>query len=984
MKLTHLLFILLLAATVAQAQKKYEWKTATAAGYTYKYVTNDPMNTRFYTLKNGLTVALSPNKKEPRIAVRIPVRAGSNTDPKDHTGLAHYLEHLLFKGTEKYGSLDWAKEKPYLAKIDNLYEQYNSATDSLKRKAIYRTIDSVSGLAAKWAIANEYDKMMASIGSQRTNAHTWVEETVYEEDIPSNAVDKFLAIQAERFRDPIFRIFHTELEAVYEEKNRSLDNDNSKVFEAINALLFPTHNYGQQTTIGTVEHLKNPSLKAIREYYYKYYVPNNMAVVMAGDFNPDELIKKIDAAFAYMQPKPVQGYQGFAEAPVKGPLVKEIYGPSAESIRLAYRTGASDSRDAFLADLTASVLSNGKAGLLDLNLNKGQKVLGAGAGVQQYKDYGVFILSANPKQGQTLEQVKDILLEQIGKLKKGEFDESLIKAIVANYKLSQLQAQENNNNRVEEIVDQFIKNKDAEWNKNVAQLDEMSKVSKNEIVDFANKFFTADDYAVIYKRKGEDKSIVKVEKPAITPVETNAGKQSAFVATITKEPLPPTKPLWLDYNKDILKSKAGLADVLAVPNKDNTLFRLHYHYDMGSFNNRALPVALQYLQFLGTDKYSAEEITKQFYNLAASFSAGATNEETTLTVSGLQENFDKAVSLFESLLRSCKPDEAALSALKDRLLKARANTKTNKQAIAAGLRSYALYGAGNPFNYVLTNEEIKGLKADDLVALLHSLPNYKHEVLYYGPTPLIKLDADITKLHALPKTWTPTPAAVVFKPLKQPASKVFFTDYDAVQSEIYWVKDLGQYDPKQTARIDLFNNYFGGNMGSVVFQTIRESKALAYSTFAGVQTPAKKENDYTFTGYVGSQADKMNDAIIAMNELLTDLPKTPQNFDNAVKSEKKDLETERITKDAIIFNYLAAKKKGLDYDVRKTVYTDLGKLTLNDLATYHQQQFKGQPFSYSVVASEKRIKVDDLKKYGEVKKLNVDELFGYENAIRAM
>ncbi|HEU4901278.1 MAG TPA: insulinase family protein, partial [Flavisolibacter sp.] len=332
MKFTHL-FLLLLVVTTTQAQKKYEWKTTTAGGYTYKYVSNDPMGTRFYTLKNGLTVALSPNKKEPRIAVRIPVRAGSNTDPKDHTGLAHYLEHLLFKGTDKFGSLNWATEKPYLDQIDNLYEQYNTTTDAAQRKAIYHTIDSVSGMAAKFAIANEYDKMMAALGSQGTNAHTWVEETVYEENIPANALDKFLTIQSERFRQPIFRIFHTELEAVYEEKNRSLDNDGWKIQEAMHSLLFPTHNYGQQTTIGTIEHLKNPSLKAIREYYYKFYVPNNMAVVMAGDFNPDDVIKKIDAAFSYMQPKPVDEYKGPIEAPVKGAVVKELYGPSAETMR---------------------------------------------------------------------------------------------------------------------------------------------------------------------------------------------------------------------------------------------------------------------------------------------------------------------------------------------------------------------------------------------------------------------------------------------------------------------------------------------------------------------------------------------------------------------------------------------------------------------------------------------------------------------------
>src|ERR1700738_593298 len=215
------------------------------------------MQTRFYTLANGLTVMLSVNHKEPRVAVRIAVRAGSNTDPRNHTGLAHYLEHLLFKGTDQFGSLDWAKEKPYLDRIDALYEQYNSTKDSTQRRMIYRKIDSVSGLASKYSIANEYDKLMTDIGAQGTTAHTWMEETVYEEDIPSGAMDKFLAVQAERFRNPIFRLFHTELEAVYEEKNRSLDNDGSKMSEAMHYNLFPTHNYGQHTTIGTIEHLKN-------------------------------------------------------------------------------------------------------------------------------------------------------------------------------------------------------------------------------------------------------------------------------------------------------------------------------------------------------------------------------------------------------------------------------------------------------------------------------------------------------------------------------------------------------------------------------------------------------------------------------------------------------------------------------------------------------------------------------------------------------
>ena len=969
--------LMIFLVTSLSAQTKYEWKTATSGGYSYKYVSNDPMGARFYTLSNGLTVILSQNSREPRVAVKIAVRTGSNNDPHDHTGLAHYLEHLLFKGTDKFGSLDWSKEKPLLDSIDNLYELYNSTTDVAKRKEIYRQIDKVSGAASKFAIANEYDKMMASIGTQRSNAHTSVEETIYEEDIPSNAIDKFMTIQAERFRNPIFRIFHTELEAVYEEKNRGLDDDNRKLFEAMLYNLFPTNNYGQQTTIGTIEHLKNPSLKAIRQYYYKYYVPNNMAIIMAGDFNPDKLIKTIDHDFAYMKAKPVEEYKAIEPRPVAGPIVKEVFGPSAESVRLAYRTGPSNTHEAIMVDMLGSILANGKAGMLDLNLNKQQKVLGASAGNIQFKDYGIFLVLASPKQGQTVEEVKDLLMEQISKLKKGDFDESLLKAIVANTKLGKLQALEINDNRAVAIGNQFIKNGGKKWETEVGSVEEMSKVSKKELVDFANKLLQDNNYVLIYKRKGEDKSIVKVEKPPITPVETNAGKQSSFVQEITKQPLPKIEPVWLDYTKDLQRSKVGNADVLYVNNKNNELFRLYYRFDMGSWNNKLLPIASQYLQFLGTDKFSSEDISKHFYDLACNFTVVTANEETTVTITGLQENFNKAVTLFEDLIHNCKPDEAALTGLKNRIMKSRANNKLNKAAISVALRSYATYGPQNPFNFTLSDEEIKNLKAEDLTNLLHALMNYNHKVLYFGPEQLTPLTASLQRLHTMPAKWTNNDNGVKFERTVQTKNQVLFADYDAVQAEIYWVKNLNVYDPKEEALINLFNGYFGGGMGSVVFQTIRESKALAYSTFAVVQTPVKKEDTYSIIAYVGSQADKMNEAVAGMNELLDDLPRADQNFINSKNSLMKDIETDRITNDGIIMNYLNNSKKGVDHDIRRDNYAAYANITLNDLSKYHRDVLSKKPYTYCVIASDKKINVDDLKKYGEVKRLSLTELFGY-------
>jgi predicted Zn-dependent peptidase len=287
----------------------------------FEYALNDPFKARIYTLKNGLKVYMSVYKNAPRIQTYIAVRAGSKNDPATATGLAHYLEHMVFKGTDKFGTKDFAKESVEITKIENLYETYRQTKDDAQRKKIYHQIDSISGVAAKYAIANEYDKMLAGIGGQGTNAFTSFDQTVYVNDIPSNQLENWLKIEAERYRKPVLRLFHTELEAVYEEKNRGLDSDNSKLWEAVFAGLFKNHTYGTQTTIGTIDHLKNPSMKEIMKYFNANYVPNNMAICLSGDFDPDETIKLIEKNFGSMPSKPVTPYTFEKEAPITEKVV---------------------------------------------------------------------------------------------------------------------------------------------------------------------------------------------------------------------------------------------------------------------------------------------------------------------------------------------------------------------------------------------------------------------------------------------------------------------------------------------------------------------------------------------------------------------------------------------------------------------------------------------------------------------------------------
>lgn len=969
-------FLLLFSTAVmfyAQGQD-YQWKEAKSGGYTYKYVSNDPTKARFYTLKNGLTVILSPTKKDPRIQTYVAVKAGSKTDPSTNTGLAHYLEHMLFKGTDKYGSLDWAKEKPELDKIDALYEQYNHTKDEAKRKDIYKKIDSVSNVASKFAIANEYDKVMGAMGAKNSNAWTSFEETVYTEDVPANALDKYLTVQAERFRNPVLRIFHTELEAVYEEKNRSLDSDGSKVFETLFSNLFQNHNYGQQTTIGTVEHLKNPSLVEIRKYFNTYYVPNNMGIIMSGDFNPDEVIAKIDKKFGYMQAKQVPKYTFQPEQPITSPIIKEVVGPDAENLAIGFRLPGNKDKDVLLADLVGSILTNGKAGLLDLNLVKQQKLLRASAFTFTLQDYGVLWLSASPTSGQSLEDVKKLVLNEIENLKKGNFDAHLLPSIINNVKKEKIQDAETYSNRARMLQTAF--NAEKDWKDEVAYVNDLSKVTKEDIVAFANKYL-GENYVAVLKRKGENQNTQKIEKPSITPVETNADKTSPFLKMVNDMPSKSVEPVFLDFNKDIQKSKLGKAEVLYVPNKENQLYRLRYRYKIGSLNDLKQSLAAQYIQFLGTDKKSAEDISKEFYKIASSFNISTGEEYTTVTIEGLQENFDKAVALYEDLVMNAKPNEQSLEALKARLMKARKDAKANKNAIMNGLTSYALYGAKNKFNNNLSDSELNAVTAQELVDRMKNLNNYEQTVIYYGPESLAGLTSKLSHLHKVPATFAVANPKKEFKQIPQTKNQVLFTHYDMVQAETRWIRNTEAYDPSKTTMVNVFNNYFGGGMGSIVFQTIRESKSLAYSTYGVYVQPQRKSDDYYMMSYVGSQADKFNDAVVAMNQLLTTMPELPKNLDLAKNQVKKDIQTERIVQDGIIFKYLSAQELGLKDDIRKRVYNQVDTITMNDVKNFHKNYFSGKPYTYALVASKDKLKMEDLKKIGEVKHISLEELFGY-------
>ena len=945
--------------------------------YAYVQVPNDPTRTRVYTLKNGLKVYLSQNKVEPRIQTYIAVRTGSNNDPRETTGLAHYLEHMLFKGTNNIGTTNWEREQMVINGISQLYEKLRKETDPEKKKQIYAEIDLMSQEAAKFAIPNEYDKMITSLGAKGTNAYTSKEQTVYVNDIPANELEKWLVVESERFRTCVLRLFHTEMEAVYEEYNMSQDRDGSKMFEAYYRALFPTTPYGTQTTIGEGEHLKNPSMVNIMGYFYTYYVPNNMAICLSGDIDYDKTIALIDAYFGGYFNKPVDVRRFDKEKPLLEVQRREVYGMEAATLMMGWKFPGANTQEALIGELVAGMLFNGQAGLIDLDLNQQQKVLYARASYTEWRDYSVLNMVADPREGQTLEECEQLLLAQVEKLRKGEFDDWLIKAVVNDYKLSRTKSFESNSGRANAFVNAFIRGID--WGTYISKYNVMENITKQQVIDFVNEYLSSDSYAIVYKRQGEDKNVKKVDKPAITPLEANRDVQSKFLTDFMELPSSRVQPEFIDYKERITKTELNNAVPLNyIRNNENDLFELYYIFDMGANHDQALAYAINYLPYLGTDKYSAADLQKEFFKYGLSFSVNTSLDRVYVSLSGLEANLEKGIQLFEHLLSNVTPDNKAYKEYIEGLEKERVDLKSNKSMIMNGaLATYARYGANNPQTTDLSISKLKNTLPSELTQKVKDLTGYKHRVFYYGMKDIDAVKQLLNTYHKTPATLKDYPAPMVYTEQETKANKVLFVHYPMAQAQVMFVSKDENFNKSLLPSARLFNEYFGSGLSSIVFQEIRETKALAYSAYASFGTPANSNEAHYVRAAVSTQADKMQAAIEAMLEIMNNMPQAPEQFEASRESALKQIESERIVRSNIYWSYENALRKGLNYDIRRDVYLNMNGMSLQDLQSFFDDHISDRHYTIIVMGDRTKLNLNYLNTIGDFSEVTLEEIFGY-------
>ncbi len=949
-------------------------KHSDSNGYNYESVTNDPYNARIYTLENGLKVYLTRNLDEPRVAALIGVKAGSTFEDPNATGLAHYMEHMMFKGTNKVGTIDWEKESALLEQISELFEQHRSTDDIETKKELYAQIDSLSQVAATYVATNEFDKLNTAMGASRVNAGTSYESTVYMCEVPKNELERWASLEHERFTSLVLRLFHTELETVYEEFNMYQDMDGRRAFQTMMEGLFANHPY-KRSVIGYPEHLKNPSMEEIYKFKDKFYIPNNMAISLAGDLEFEPTIQLIDKYFGQMEKKEFTEPQLPKEELISAPVVKEVTGPDAESMQMAFRFNGVGSDDELMVDLISSILSNGQAGLIDLDLVQKQKVLSASSGSWFMRDYGIHIFNGKPREGQTLEEVRDLLLAQLEKVKNGEFEDWIIEAIVNKSRLDFMNALEYPFYSAYSLMNEFTAGQShADV---LASLDKMQAITKEQVMTFAKEKY-ADNYVIVYKRTGDNSALVKVDKPEITAVPVNRDLQSEFAKSFLAEDISDINPVFVDFNSKLHKEelKPGL-EFFHSKNETNGLFRLNYVIDLGKSNNLQFPLAVDYLPLLGTDKYSPEDLRKELFRYGLSLSVNAGEERCYVTISGLDEKLEKGIALLEHIIHNAQAEQESYDEFVKGIIKKRTDAKKSQGRIFNAMVDFGIYGEQSPGKYLLNTDELNAIKPDDLTRQLNEMTYYEHKVYYYGPSSSEAVIAMLDKHHKTPEQLAAIPEAVDYQMRENKSSQVYVVDYDINQANILLLVKDTPFDPELMPYAEVFNNYFGSGLSSVVFQEIRESKALAYSAGAGYIDARKQGKDNFIYGRLGTQADKLSIATSTLTELMNEMPRAEMQFKQACEGIVKQINTERITNKDLFWEYLSNADRGIDYDIRKDIYNKANTITLDEFETFFNEHIKGKNYTYMVLGRKSDLDKKALSQLGKVNELSMEEIFGY-------
>ena len=926
-----------------------------------------------YQLDNGLTVILSEDHSQQKVFGSIIVKAGGKDDPVDATGMAHYQEHMLFKGTDELGTINWAEEKIHIDRIFELYDELGQTTDETKRLEIQQQINAESMEANKYAIPNEMSNIIKSMGGTNLNAGTGMDQTVFYNAFPPNEIERWIELYSHRFINPVFRGFQAELEVVYEEKNLYEDMFQTQLINAFNKRFYKNHPYGQQTIIGTTDDLKNPSLTKMFQFFKTWYVPNNMALVIVGDFNIDEIKPIIAEKFGKLQRGNVPERIVYTEEPFEG---REFFEDKLSPIKLAvmgFRTVPAGHPDELALNIVNSILSNqNQTGLLDaLALNN--ELLAAMAIPMINNDHGSTIFFIIPKiVGQSLEDAEQLVLDKIGMLKNGDFSDELFESVKQNSYKDFILSLEDLQQKA--LLFSYIFARGQKINDYLDNPEKIKKITKQDIIDIANKYY-GEDFLILYSKMGSpDKQ--KIDKPGYEPLITNTDKKSPFAIRFEKMKVLNVDINYVDFNNDLTKTDLSNGNKLYLTNNPiNNIFSFAVKIGIGETKEPLLEYATELMNYSGTETNDLSELKSGFSILGTSYYIYSDDNYITIRLKGLDENFEASIELLNELLSSPKLAPEKLDIIVEGIASARKMETSEPANVADALFEYMKYGSKSEYIDRLKIKEIKKLDTEKLIEKFQNSLKYETEYHYVGKIE----NQEIKRIIEKNLTFTDQPLASELEVIdiqKYTENTILFVDKPkALQSKVYFMINGVEYQNIQLPYINAFNQYFGGGFSGLVLQEIREYRSMAYSAGAWYSTPKKEGIPTIFYGFVGTQADKTIGAIDIFHGLIREMPEKSERIGMI----KHFLEQSALTSTPS-FRTLSTtvsnwETKGYTQDPRIDNIKKYQALTFDEIVKFYTENIKDKPLVIAIVGDKDRIDLNKLKKYGNIIEIKEKDLF---------
>ncbi|PRP95023.1 Protease 3 precursor [Enhygromyxa salina] len=928
----------------------------------------DEMGVTVHRLTNGMTVYISTDRQKPRFTSWIAVRTGSRNDPADSTGLAHYLEHMLFKGTDEYGTLDAEAEREHLERTEQLYAELRQA-DEGRRAEIFAEIDAHNQAMAEYAVPNEFSRMYSALGVEGINAFTSDEVTAYIADVPSNRLEAWARVEAERFADPVFRLFYTELEAVYEEKNLSIDRPESRMWETMLLALFPAHPYGTQPTIGVVEHLKSPAYTDMVQYFEDWYGPNNMAVLLAGDIDAKTALPVLERTLGQLPPRPIGTRAEAALPPISGRVAHELVAEGEQSVMLGWRTVEVKHEDEPVMVVLDWLMDNSSSGLLNLELELTQKVQDAGSWSTSLNDAGYFAISATLQQGQTHAEVEELILGVIAKLEAGEFSQAEIDAIKLHEDIRDKQALESNWGRVARMLDAFIERRS--WAEVLARDQRLRAVTREDVIRVA-KTYLGDDYVVINRKQGAH-TVPNIDKPKITPIDIDVSRQSPFAAEVLAMPATELEPQWLVEGEHYQHLELPAGPLIVAHNARNDLFSLQYRFDRGHRKAEMLCVALELLERSGSGPTSAEDLQRRLHAIGTDVGFRCGGETSAIDIDGIDANLEQSVELVEQWLRDPSFDEGDLAKLRVNIISAREDELDDSDELGELLADYARFGEHSVALSRPSNAAIRKVRAKPLRKLLATFPDHSHRTLYFGP----RAPAEVAEVVALGRRHKKTgPRKLRRFRGGVEGTTIYFLHKDVAKSAVSLAIPLGAQDREQLPVARYLAHYMGGNMSSLIFQEIREARGLAYYAFASVLEAKVPDDQWALIGGMGTQVDKTNEALTTYLELLRERPIEATRLEHTLGSLDADYRSSRIDPRWVVWLVDSWDQRGERADPRPWEWGQIQTLGVDDVQGF-ATGYAELPVIVSIVGDRTRIDLDALAQLGKVIEVEPEQLVSY-------